>query len=120
MKGLDDIKNDKELISKINWDMKPRPKVQRSVNETEDQMADVSKELASREGFYFYIEVIHGQPVVFLYENYPDGSGKYIAEITDVPDDMLMDAVREAGGTNEQHGKYPLNDKIKKWLKDKL
>ena len=120
MKGLQDIKDDKELLEKINWDMKPRPKVQRSVNETEQQMGDLSRQLREREGFYFYIEVIYGQAVVFLYENYPDGSGKYIAEITDVPQDMLNKAVEEAGGSLEQHGKYPLNEDIKNWLRNKL
>lgn len=120
MKGLQDIKHDKELLEKINWDMKPRPKVQRSVNETEEQMGDLSRQLREREGFYFYIEVIYGQAVVFLYENYPDGSGRYIAEITDVPQDMLKKAVEESGGSLDQHGKYPLNEDIKNWLRSKL
>lgn len=120
MKGLQDIKHDKELLEKINWDMKPRPKVQRSVNETEEQMGDLSRQLREREGFYFYIEVIYGQAVVFLYENYPDGSGRYIAEITNVPQDMLKKAVEESGGSLDQHGKYPLNEDIKNWLRSKL
>ncbi len=120
MKGLQDIKHDKELLEKINWEMKPRPRVQRSVNETEQQMGDLSRQLREREGFYFYIEVIYGQAVVFLYENYPDGSGKYIAEITDVPQEMLKKAVEESGGSLEQHGKYPLNDEVKNWLRKEL
>lgn len=120
MKGLDDIKKDREIQSKIDWDMKPRPKVQRTVNETEEQMGDVSKSLQAREGVYFYIEVIHGQAVVFLYQNYPDGSGKYLAEITDVPQEMLSEAVNEAGGSVNQHGKYPLNDAVREWLRKEL
>lgn len=120
MKGLQDIKNDRELLEKVNWDMKPRPKVQRAVNETEEQMGDISKSLQAREGVYFYIEVIHGQAVVFLYQNYPDGSGKYLAEITDIPREMLDDAVNQAGGSGQQHGKYPLNEEVKNWLKKEL
>lgn len=120
MKGLDDIKKDREIQSKIDWDMKPRPKVQRTANETEEQMGDVSKSLQAREGVYFYIEVIHGQAVVFLYQNYPDGSGKHLAEITDVPQEMLSEAVNEAGGSVNQHGKYPLNNAVKEWLKNEL
>jgi|GEM_PF-3170280 len=120
MKGLDEIRNEKELLSKIDWEMKPRPRMQRTTNETEEEMAKLSKQLQERVGFYFFIEVIFGQPAVFLYENYPDGSGRYLAEITVVPDNMLADAVTEAGGSMEKNGRYPLNETVKSWLKNEL
>lgn len=120
MKGLNEIKNEKELLSKINWEMKPRPRMQRTANETEEEMAELSKQLQKRVGFYFFIEVIFGQPAVFLYENYPDGSGRYLAEITDVPGDMLRDAIEDAGGSLEQNGRYPLNESVRTWLRKEL
>lgn len=120
MKTLKDIKEDRVLISMIRWDLKPRERLNRSKVESEEQMKVISKQLKDRVGFFFYIEVINGFLVVFLYENYPDGSGRYIAEITDAPEDMLIEAIEEAGGSREQDGRYPINSKVRVWLEQQL
>jgi len=120
MKTLDDIRQDKELQSQIRWDMKPREKIRRSELETEEQMKEVEKLLKARVGYYFYIEVRNRVLALYLYENYPDGSGKYIAELTEVPEQMVLDAILEAGGKIERDGQYALNQPIIVWLKNQL
>ncbi len=120
MKTLDDIKQDKDLQSRIHWDMKPREKIRRSGSETEEQMKEIQKLLKARVGCYFYIEVRNRVPALYLYENYPDGSGKYLAELTEVPEQMIIDAILDAGGKVERDGQYALNESIKTWLKNQL
>ena len=120
MKTLEDIRRDKDLQSQIHWDMKPRERVRRTRIETEEEMAQIEKQLQARVGYYFYIDVRNLQPVLYLYENYPDGSGRFVAEITEIPEEMLHEAVREAGGKIETDGHYPINASIKTWLKNRL
>lgn len=120
MKTLDDIKQDKDLQSQINWDMKPRGRIRRTDVKTEEEMKEIEKQLEARVGCYFYIDVRNQYPAFYLYENYPDGSGRFIAEITEVPEEMLKEAISEAGGSLKIDGRYAINDGIKTWLKNHL
>lgn len=120
MKTLDDIRQDKDIQSQIHWDMKPRERVQRVKRETEEDMAQVRKLLEARVGYYFYIDVMNHYPGLYLYENYPDGSGKFIAEITEIPEEMIHGAIQEAGGSLNVNGRYPINAAMKDWLKNRL
>jgi hypothetical protein len=120
MKTLDDIRQDKALQSQIHWDMKPRERIRRTGIETQEEAEQIGKQLRARVGYYFYIDVKNRQSVLYLYENYPDGSGRFVAEITEIPEQMLREAVQEAGGKKESDGRYPINDSIKTWLKDQL
>jgi hypothetical protein len=88
--------------------------------ETPEEEKQITKQLQDRVGYYFYIDVRNLQPALYLYENYPDGSGRFVAEITEIPEQMLREAVEEAGGKIETDGRYPINDPIKAWLKKQL
>lgn len=120
MKTLEDIRQDKDLQSQIHWEMKPRERIKRSGIETEEEIERIRKLLQDRVGYYFYIEVRRQQLALYLYENYPDGSGRYLAELTEVPEDMLHEAVQETGATVKTDGNYPINAAIKTWLKAQL
>lgn len=120
MKTLDDIRQDKALQSQIHWDMKPRERIRRTGTETLEEAEQIRKQLQARVGYYFYIDVRNREAALYLYENYPDGSGRFVAEVTEIPEQMLGEAVREAGGKMEMEGRYPINDSIKTWLKDQL
>lgn len=120
MKTLEDIRQDKDLQSQIRWDMKPRERYRRTGAETLEEMDRIQKEMQARVGHYFYIDVRYQQAALYLYENYPDGSGKFVAEITEIPEQMLREAVEEAGADLEKDGRYPINDPIKTWLKSRL
>jgi hypothetical protein len=120
MKTLDDIRQDKSLQSQIHWEMKPRERIRRTGAETQEEMERIKEQLQARVGYYFYIDVRNLQPALYLYENYPDGSGRFVAEITEIPEQMLHEAVEEAGGKMETDGRYPINDSIKAWLKNQL
>ncbi len=120
MKILDDIRQDKELQSQIHWDMEPRKRIQRMLNETQEEMEQLEKQLGARVGYYFYIDVQKHQPTLYLYQNYPDGSGKFVAEVTEIPEQMLHKALQEAGGSVDIDGRYPVNAGIKTWLKNRL
>ena len=120
MKTLEDIRQDKALQSQIHWDMKPRERIRRTGMETQEEAEEIAKQLQARVGYYFYIDVRNFQPALYLYENYPDGSGRFVAEITEIPEQMLHEAVREAGGKIDTDGRYPINAPIKTWLKNQL
>ena len=120
MKTLVDIRNETALISQINWDMKPRDKIRRKGNETPEEIEEIERQMQARLGFYFFIEVRNLQTALYLYENYPDGSGDFIAEIIEAPEQMIQEAITEAGGNIKTDGRYPINDLIKSWLKNQL
>jgi hypothetical protein len=120
MKTLDDIRQDKALQSQIHWDMKPRERIRRTGMDTQEEAEQIEKQLQARVGYYFYIDVRNLQTALYLYENYPDGSGRFVAEITEIPEQMLQEAVHEAGGKIETDSRYPINDSIKTWLKNQL
>jgi len=120
MKTLVDIKNDKPLISQVNWDMKPRERIRRTGSETREEMEEIERQLQERVGYFFFIEVTNHQTALYLYENYPDGSGKFIAEIIEIPEHMIQEAIKEAGGNIKTDGRYPINDSIKSWLINQL
>jgi len=120
MKTLEDIKNDKPLLPQIHWDMKPRERIRRTGSETKEEMEDIERQLQARVGYFFFIEVRNLQTAFYLYENYPDGSGKFIAEITEIPEQMLNEAVMEAGGNMKTDGRHPINASIKNWLINQL
>src|SRR3989304_4123635 len=76
--ALADIRRDKDLQSQIHWDMKPRERIRRTRIETEEEMAQIEKQLQARVGYYFYIDVRNRHAGLYLYENYPDGSGRFV------------------------------------------
>jgi hypothetical protein len=120
MKTLEDIKNDKPLLPQIHWDMKPRQRIRRTGSETKEEMEDIERQLQARVGYFFFIEVRNLQTALYLYENYPDGSGKFVSEITEIPEQMLNEAVIESGGNMKTDGRYPISLPIKTWLKNQL
>src|SRR3989304_2470800 len=120
MKTLEDIRRDKDLQSQIHWDMKPRERIRRTRIETGEEMAQIEKQLQARIGYYFYIDVRNRHAGLYLYENYPDGSGRFVAEITEISEEMLQEGVREAGGKTDTEGHSPIKAAIKTWLKDQL
>jgi hypothetical protein len=120
MKTLDDIRHDKDLQSQIHWDMEPRKRIQRTLNETQEEMEQLEKQLRARVGYYFYIDVQKHNPALYLYQNYPDGSGKFVVEVIEIPEQMLHEALREAGGSMNIDGRYPVNATIKTWLQNRL
>jgi hypothetical protein len=120
MRTLVDIRNEKALISQINWDMEPRERIRRKGNETREEVEEIERQMQARVGFYFFIEVRNLQIALYLYENYPDGSGDFIAEIIEMPEQMIHEAITEAGGNIKTDGRYPINDSIRSWLKNRL
>ncbi len=120
MKTLNDIKQDKPLQSQIHWDMKPRERIRRADARNEEEMKEIEEQLEARVGYYFYIDVRNLKSSLYLYENYPDGSGRFIAEITEIPEEMLVEAVNEAGGSLKIDGRYAINEGIKTLLKNHL
>src|SRR5581483_475936 len=120
MKTLDDIRQDKSLQSQIHWDMKPRERIRRTGMETQEEAEQITKQLQERVGYYFYIDVRNLQPALYLYENYPDVSGRFVAEVTEIPEQMLYGAGQEACGRMETDGGYPIDASIKAWLKNQM
>jgi len=120
MKTLVEIRSEKALISQINLDMEPRERIRRIGNETREEVEEIERQMQARVGLYFFIEVRNLQTALYLYENYPDGSGNFVAEIIETPEQMIQEAITEAGGNIKTDCRYPINNSIKSWLKNQL
>ena len=105
MRTLEDIKRDKEMQSIIGWWMKPEDarRMRESANEMENAL-------------YWCIRVQTLQHTVRLILISIFLQFEPIAEVTEIPKDMLIKALKESGGDINKNGDYPIDDKIREWL----
>ncbi|MDA8387471.1 MAG: hypothetical protein M0Z58_02250 [Nitrospiraceae bacterium] len=82
-----------------------------------ENQADLIKET---QGFSFYVEYMEGlpKPALMAMKTYCLRS-KTLARITDVPEGLLWEAVRDRG-VKDISGMYPLNRALEDWIKAQL
>jgi hypothetical protein len=68
-------------------------------------------------GYIFYIETMGKKPGLFLMRH-TTACAETIAQIEEVPDELLAEAISDK--TKEYFRMYPINKKIKDWLKKEL
>jgi hypothetical protein len=120
---LSEIKSNKEITSKLRWDLTPQTASVSSdgsyaINNQAD-MDRLTKLLAEKAGYYFYVDVWNCQARLALMYNNAEGGGRSEI-ITDFDSPLLAKAVEEAGGWINQSGHYQLSDRLTKLLKKKL
>ena len=112
---LNAIKNEPYVIEHILWDMEPKDLMASKFTKTEhgvDKRDDIK-------GYIFYIETAGKEPILFLMRHTAVEFGETMAQINDIPTELLREAVEE---NKDKHyfGMHPINNTVKAWLKKEL
>ncbi len=115
MLSLKDIREDRELIGKIRWDVTPQivmePRFQ--------SRAEDLQKLRDIIGFMFYVESQCEPPALMLLKVGATDITSTIGKISEIPQELLKKAI-ENPVEKPAHGMYAINDEIKAWLKKEL
>ena len=107
---LNDLKKDKEVLKDIIWDMEPRLRITEEGKQEEKIIR----------GYIFYIDKMSGdKPGLFLMCHTTMGYAETVANIDEIPDELIAEAIEENKG-KEYFGMYPINKKLEAWLKKEL
>jgi hypothetical protein len=116
---LADVKNNPDIMANLRWDLTPETA---NIGEyTINNQADLDRLnalLASKAGYYFYVDVWNCQAHLAIMHNQADGSGT-MYQIEDFNSPLLEKAV-EALGSITTSGWYPLSKRLTTLLKKKL
>ena len=116
MKTLKDIRNDRELVNAIDWDMTPEEAVRLYLewgnNWTRGNYVIRSKNDVSH---YFVVNTWKEKPVIYLIRRNSEDAEE-LAKF-DMPDDIREDFFKKNG---KHKGVYAVNGKVKTWLKKEL
>jgi len=112
---LNGIKNEPYVIEHILWELEPKDIMESKFKKTE-QGVDKRGEI---KGYIFYIETMGEEPILFLMRHTAVEFGETIAQINDIPIELLSKSVEE---TKDRHyfGMYPISNDVKAWLKKEL
>lgn len=105
---LEEIRNNPAIMMHLRFDLTPGEVLKPIGTKTE-------AELKEQAGFFFCIEVNNNNPRLVLVHMLPDGWGSP-DYISDFPEYMLRDAIRDAGGDIKE-GFYPINKPIEDLLR---
>jgi len=100
--NLEDIRNNPVIMMHLRFDLTPGEVLKPIRTKTET-------ELKEQAGFFFCIDDDNNSPRLVLVHMLPDGWGSP-EYVSDFPEDMLRDAVRDAGDI--KGGFYPINKPI--------
>jgi len=113
---LNDLKKDKKVLKDIIWDIEPKQLMEPRYSLTEEGKR---KEKIIR-GYIFYIDKMSGdKPGLFLMCHTTMGYAETVANIDEIPDELIAEAIEENKG-KEYFGMYPINKKLEAWLKKEL
>jgi len=113
--SMSSLKKNKFIIEHILWDFEPKQLMQ-----TRCRIAGEGSEPANlSSGYILYIETMEKNPGLFLMMQNAAGYAETVGKINGVPDDLLAEAIQE-NRTREYCKMYPINKKLKEWLKGEL
>ncbi|MCS7202967.1 MAG: hypothetical protein NZ809_00760 [Thermodesulfovibrio sp.] len=112
---FEDIKKEPYYIQNILWDFDPTKLLEPIIKQEEDKV--VYQKLPK--GYIFYIETSGDKPELLLMRQKANYFGETIAKIEEIPLEMLCEAIEE-NKDRIKFGICPINEKIKKWLKEQL
>lgn len=112
---FEDVKKEPFIIEHILWDIQPKDLLSPRVRMTEDGV----KYREPIKGFVFYIEMGGKKPVLFLMRHTAGEYAETAAQIDEIPQEMLLEAVEE-NRARECSGMCPINKKVEGWLKKEL
>lgn len=116
MGSLKDLKRDIFMHKHILWDVEPK-----QLMEPRCRIGEEGKETKKNiHGYIFYIDKMAGmKPVLYLMCNTASGYAETIGKIDEIPDELIAEAIEE-NKDRVYFGMYPINKKIKDWLKREL
>jgi hypothetical protein len=115
MAGLEELKRNPGLRKLMLWDVEPKRLMEPWITKTE---AEGAKKRFT--GFVFYIEKIsRNKPALYVMFQSKGGYAETFAHIKEIPLALLEEAVEE-GRERQYFGMYPINSRIKEWLKKEL
>jgi hypothetical protein len=112
---LSSLKKNRHIIDHLLWDFEPKQLMQPRCGRT----GEGSESATLSAGYILYIETMEKHPGLFLMVQSASGYAETFAKISDVPDALLAEAIQE--NRNREYFKmYPINEKLKEWLKKEL
>ncbi len=113
--SLSSLKKNRFIVDHILWDVEPKQLMQPRCAGSPSGSAPA----APPSGYILYIETMEKHPGLFLMIHNASGYAETFGKITDIPEDLLVEAIRE--NTGKEHCKmYPVNARLKEWLKREL
>jgi hypothetical protein len=114
--SLDELKKDNKVIQDILWDLEPKQLSEPSycINTEGKQEKRIIR------GYVFYIDAMpDDKPGLFLMCHTSSSYAETVAHITEIPDELISEAIEE-NKSRVYFKMYPINEKIKTWLKKEL
>lgn len=113
--SFEDIKSEKFVIDNILWDINPK-----DLTEPRKKITMEGIEIRRRiKGYVFYIDTAGDTPMLFLMRHTAMDYGETLALIEEIPQGLLIEAIEE-NRDKEYFKMYPINQKIKEWLKKEI
>lgn len=113
--SFSEIKKEPFIIDNIRWDLEPKDMMEPRCVITEEGL----KKREPIKGYIFYIDAMEEKPRLFLMRHTAAEYAETLAEVEEIPEDLLLDAIEE-NKDKEYFKMYPINEKIKDWLKREL
>ncbi|MBU2547720.1 MAG: hypothetical protein KKB20_04865 [Proteobacteria bacterium] len=114
MRDWNELKNDREVLRRIDWDLTP----QEAYEAYQLKSINAWKYRSLPETLYFCIFVWQGHSRLMLIKR----SLKQSEEITEVPApaDLMAAALARQGGDDPPHGQYAIDEPIRDWLQGEM
>ncbi|WP_333655527.1 DVU0772 family protein [Dissulfurispira sp.] len=113
--SLNDIKKESFVIEHIRWDLEPKDLMEPRYSITDEGI----KTRETIKGYVFYIDTMDKKPILFLMRHTAADYAETLAQIDEIPQDLLLEAVEE-NKNKAYFGMYPINKKVEDWLKKEL
>jgi len=113
--SLNDIKKESFVIEHIRWDIEPKDLMEPRSSITDEGI----KTRETIKGYVFYIDTMDKKPILFLMRHTAADYAETLAQIDEIPQDLLLEAVEE-NKNKAYFGMYPINKKVEDWLKKEL
>ncbi len=110
MADWENLRNNKELLAQIDWDLTP----QEAFQKYQIKSIDAWKHGSPPDVYYFYISVWRGENRVVLVKRTLKDS-EIVQEIP-VPAHLVDACLAKEGGDTVRSGQYAVDDDIRAWL----
>ncbi len=114
---LDAIKKEPFVIQNIRWDIEPKDLMEGRFTKTATGFETRGE--GELKGYVFYVESMGKKPALFLMRHTAAEYGETVAQIDEIPEDLLAEAIEE-NKAKHYFGMYPINKKVEAWLKKEL
>ena len=112
---VDELKESEKFLRSIQWKLTPKEFMAPGHSEQKIEHGETEKAILR---YMLYVDLLNGKPVVMIMK-LRGGSSATAGCIEDVPEDLLKEAM-SCNAEECASGMYPLNDKLRDWLKREL